>query len=486
MKNNYFYISILIIAGLLACSKDQSKPLIFEKLTYYQPEGFQDSVLTGVLEVFENRDESKGRKIPLFIAVTPALKRDSLKEPIFIIDGGPGVAVSNQAYFFTEEDDTYRQYHDIVYIDARGTGRSRPLHCIEIQTKRSPAEHFEKGYPEDEVLSCVEALKDSVDFNYYGTRYIVEDIEEVRQWLGYEKINIYGISFGGKVSLMFVDRYPEVVNRVVLHAPDAPNIAYTVNRGKWSEQSLKKVFDYCLKDSLCSSNFPEIIREFDALKNRLQTNQIITEVQFNDLTITLNMLWFPVAAKISSYLYDDYTYSQLPFIIHEAYLENYDPLLGMFNLQDTSTTYLFADGMFLSNICAEEIPHAEPVADELKTFLGDYTYRIRKEACDNWPVTPVDRSMYLPVKSDVPTLIISGGFDPTFSLETGAEIASTLSNSRRVIIPYMGHMLGNLSHLECYDQNVLRYFDGAELDVDCFNEMLPASFMISQVEDSGK
>ncbi len=480
MKKISFLISALILAGLLACSKSQSEPLIFDKLTYYQPEGFQDSVLTGILEVFENRDESKGRKIPLFIAVTPALKRDSLKEPIFIIDGGPGVAASNQAYFFTEEDDTYRQYHDIVYIDARGTGKSGPLHCIDIQTKKSPIEHFEKRYPEDELLSCIEALKDSVDFNFYSTRYIVEDIEEVRQWLGYEKINLYGISFGGKVALMFIDHYPEVVNRVVLHAPDAPNIPYTINRGKWSEQSLNKVFDYCLKDSLCSTHFPEIIEEFDVLKKRLQSNDVITEVQFNDSIISLKIPWFPVAAKISSYLYDDYTYAQLPYIIHEAYLENYNPLVGMFKLNDTTTSYLYADGMFFSNICAEEIPHAEPDADELETFLGDYTYRSRKAACDRWPVNPVDRSMYQPVKSDVPTLIISGGFDPTFSLETGEKIVSTLTNGQRVIIPYMGHVLGNLSQLECYDQNVIRYFDDEELDLDCLNQMLPTKFRVSK------
>lgn len=480
MKKSHFYVSTLIIAGLLACGKNESEPLIFDKLTYYQPEGFQDSLLTGVLEVFENREESKGRKIPLFVAVTPALKRDSLREPIFIIDGGPGVAASNQAYFFTEEDDTYRQYHDIVYIDARGTGRSGPLNCIEIQTKRSPAEHFGKRYPKDELLSCIEALKDSVNFNYYSTKYIVQDIEEARQWLGYKKINIYGISFGGKVSLMFIDRYPKVVNRVVLHAPDAPNIPYTVNRGKWSEKSLNKVFDYCLQDSLCSTHFPAIIGEFDALKKRLQTNKVIIGVQFNDSNLSLNIPWFPVAAGISSYLYDDYTYAQLPYIIHEAYLDNYDPLMGMFNLQDTSTRYLYAYGMFLSNICAEEIPHVEPDADELDTFLGDYTYRSRKEACGSWPVNPVDRWMYQPVASDIATLIISGGFDPTFSLETGEKIASTLSNSKRVIIPYMGHVLGNLSHLECYDQNVLRYFDDEELDLDCFNQMLPTKFKVSK------
>ncbi len=486
MKKLNFLFSLVVMGGLATCTHKYSEPLIFDELTYFQPEGFQDSVLIGTLDVFENRDKSTGKTIPLFVAVTPALKRDSLREPIFIVDGGPGVAASNQAYFYTEEDDTFRKYHDIVYIDVRGTGRSAPLNCIDIQTKTSPQEHFEHPYSKEELMSCIEVYKDSVDFNFYATKYIVEDMEEVRQWLGYDKINIYGVSYGGKVSLMYMDRYPEVINRVVLHTPDAPNIAYTANRGKWSEQALQKVFDYCLTHSLCGSTFPEIKSEFTALKERMLTDTVTVDVSFNDSIMSLSIKWYPIAAKISSYLYSDYTYSQLPYIIHEAYLENYTPLLEMFNLNDTTTSYLFADGMFLSNICAEEIPHQEADSSEYASFLSDYIYRTRKEACDHWPVNRVDRSIYEPVKSDIPALIISGGFDPTFSLETGERIASTLPNSKQVIIPHMGHMLGNLSNLECYDQNVLRYFDGEPLDLECYSTMKPTDFLLSSTNDIEK
>ncbi len=444
MKKLNILISALLIGGILACSNEKSEPVIFDQLNYFQPEGFQDSILIGTLEVFENRDKSIGRKIPLFVAVTPALNRDSLKEPIFIVDGGPGVAASNQSYFYTEEDDdTFRKYHDIVYIDVRGTGRSGPLHCVDIQTKASPQEHFQHPYPKEELMSCIETYKDSVDFNFYATKYIVEDMEEVRRWLGYDRINIFGTSYGGKVSLMYMNHYPEAINRVVLHAPDAPNIAYTSNRGKWSEQALQKVFDYCLQDSLCKVAFPEIMNEFIVLKRRLQIDTVTSAIDFNGATMHLNIKWYPVAAKISSYLYDDYTYSQLPFIIHEAFLENYTPLLETFNLSDTTLSYFYADGMFLSNICAEEIPHQAVDSSEYASFLGDYVYKTRKEACETWPVNPVDRSMYESVKSDLPTLIISGGFDPTFSLETGELIASTLSNSQRVIIPNRGRWRGD-------------------------------------------
>src|SRR5690606_32482788 len=142
---------LIISTWIIGCSKSSDENGIFDRLSYHQPEGYKDSLLVGTLKVFENRDDRKGRRIPLHIAVTPALVRDSLKEPIFIVDGGPGIGVSHQSYFYTEIDTTYRRYHDIVFVDVRGTGKSQPLHCFELQTKASPQEHFDTPYPQEEL-----------------------------------------------------------------------------------------------------------------------------------------------------------------------------------------------------------------------------------------------------------------------------------------------------------------------------------------------
>ena len=486
MKRYSLYVSLLVSITFLWRCDNKSDHDIFDRLSFYQPEGFKDSLLIGHFAVYENRDTKEGRQIPLFVAVTPARSRDSLLEPIFIIDGGPGVGASHQAYFYTEEDTHYRRHHDIVYVDVRGTGRSSPLHCIELQTKNSPLEYFEHPYPRDKLAACLQSLRDSVNFDFYKTRYIVDDLEEVRQWLGYDKINLLGISFGGKVSLMYMDRHPSSIERVVLHAPDAPHIDYLSKRGRYSQRALELLFKNCRSDSSCHSHFPHLEDEFYTVMSRLSKQEITLEITIQDSIHKIKLNWPPVAAKIAGMLYDDYQYVQIPHIIHEAYLENYNPLLEAMQVRSTDTNYFFADGMWLSNICAEDLEASTRNYDdeEKQSFLGDYTYQTRKQACALWPVETVDASDLSPVVSDIETLIISGQLDPVVPPETGAEIAQYLSNSEHIVIPYMGHMFASLSNIECYDQYVLSFFEGKakELNTDCFDTMKPRPFIVSSPE----
>ena len=466
----------------MSCSINKKEPKLFKRLSYVQPDGYKDSLLVGTLDVFENRETYVGWKISLHVAVTPARVRDSLMEPIFVIDGGPGIGAFHQSYFYTEMDSTYRRYHDIVYVDVRGTGKSNPLHCLELQTKSTAQEYFSDPYPRVELEACMEKYKDSVDFNFYKTKYIVEDLEEVRRWLGYKKINLLGISFGGKVSLMYMDRYPESIHRVVLHAPDAPNIDHVSKRGRYGQRALDKLFDFCNNDSLCSSNFPSIKEEFQTLMGRLKTSEVRQEIRLNDSTERIRITWYPVARKLANMLYQDDGYIQIPYIIHEAFLENYTPLLNAMQITNKDTNYFMAYGMWLSNICGEDIPKATENYDrvEKETFLSDYLYQTRKTACDTWVVDPAEKSTYNRVVSDIPTLVLSGDFDPTLPPETGAEIMKGLSNGHHIIMPYMGHMFADLSNIECYDNYILAFFENYQdsLKSHCFEKMKPKPFKL--------
>ena len=296
-----------------------------------------------------------------------------------------------------------------------------------------------------------------------------------------------GVSFGGKLALMYMDRYPESINRVVLHAPDGPNIDHVSKRGRYSQRALDKLFEYCTSDSLCSATYPNIKQEFQELMTRMKTEEVKQEIIMDDTTHQIIMTWSPVAYKLQSMFYQDNDYIQIPYIVHEAYLENYMPLLDAMQINNTDTNYFLAYGMWLSNICAEDIPLASSnYSDaEKETFLSDYIYQTRKNACDQWPVDPGEDSTFQRIVSDIPTLLISGDFDPTLPPETGVEIVSSLSNSQHIVIPYMGHIFADLSNIDCYDNYIVAFFDEKQddLQLDCFNEMKPQPFKLTPKKD---
>jgi len=211
--------------------------------------------------------------------------------------------------------------------------------------------------------------------------------------------------------------------------------------------------------------------------NRVKNEKVV--VKYGSLetdSITLN--WEALSRKVYSLLYTDSDYIRLPYLIHEAYMMNYKPLIEEFSYNSTEPNLRFADGMFLSVICSEEI-NLEWEAQKIEaTFLGDHIYQVRLNACNSWPVSDVSDGYSEPLNSEIPSLIISGKLDPVTPPEIGLELKNQLKNSQHIIIPTMGHMFSELSKLDCYDNYVVAFFgeSESEMDMSCFNEMEPQVF----------
>ena len=72
-------------------------------------------------------------------------------------------------------------------------------------------------------------------------------------------------------------------------------------------------------------------------------------------------------------------------------------------------------------------------------MIGRLRLDEQKAACKEWPVTPVDRKFLNPVKSDVPTLILVGEFDPVTPPRNAYAIAASLDHSLVLVFKNAGH-----------------------------------------------
>lgn len=113
-------------------------------------------------------------------------------EPIVVIHGGPGL---DHAYLQPGLD-ALANRHTLVYYDQRGTGRS------------------------------VAAL-DSTTINLDA---FVQDIEALRETLGYDRISVLAHSFGALIGLDYAARYPESLRALILMNPVEPGSRYLVEQ----------------------------------------------------------------------------------------------------------------------------------------------------------------------------------------------------------------------------------------------------------------
>ncbi len=157
-------------------------------------------------DVAENPENPAGRHIKLRVARVPAINRRKAPDPLFLLAGGPGMGATvlygNVAPAFVR----IHRDRDIVLVDQRGTGQSNPLNCDIDDVKMASATRTSSLL---KLERCRDELSKRADLAYYTTSVAVKDLDAVRAALGYERINLYGGSYGTRVAEHYLRRYPE-------------------------------------------------------------------------------------------------------------------------------------------------------------------------------------------------------------------------------------------------------------------------------------
>src|SRR5687768_8124618 len=179
-------------------------------------EGVPGHAQCGTYKVWENRDTRQGRQIELSTIVLSALEPNPRPDPFFMLQGGPGDAPSFNARFYSRVFHDVRRTRDLVLVDLRGTGKSAPLTCPELAKPGSDGTFDANLLSVTAVRACRTRHEKTADLRLYTTELAVDDLEEVREALGYGPINLYGTSYGSRVAQVYMRRHPKSLRAVTM------------------------------------------------------------------------------------------------------------------------------------------------------------------------------------------------------------------------------------------------------------------------------
>src|SRR5258708_6343680 len=194
-----FVAMILLPAALLpagAAATAAAAPRPAGRLKPCHVEGVQQEVLCGTYPVWEDRTARRGRKIDLNVVALPALSADRAPDALVVLAGGRGGAATGDAAGLAD-DKELRKRRDILAVDQRGTGRSNPLDC-DFYGPDSHAKGADPKllagdlFPPEAVRRCRDRLAKVADLRLYTTALGMDDVDEVRAWLGYDKVDLFG------------------------------------------------------------------------------------------------------------------------------------------------------------------------------------------------------------------------------------------------------------------------------------------------------
>ncbi len=400
----------------------------------------EEEVLCGSYEVYENRAAANGRKISLNIVVLPAKTSDVEQDPLVFLAGGGVVPATGYAGYFSKAFADLRQHRDILLIDQRGTGKSNPLDC-DLDTDPTNAEYRDDARFVDAVQRCRAKVEAKADLHYYTTPFAMDDLDDIREWLGYPRLNLYGVSYGSGAAVVYVRQHPDHVRTITLQGVMPLDVPVWLEYPKSSQQALNHVFSTCAQQQSCHDAFPNLAEEFSTLMKRLGDKPVHIKVKEPE---SGEEVVVPIDAEVlgvfvSKVLYSAERIHDLPLMIHLAYSGDYQPLAQKLAIKPDKS---IPKGVYLSIVCSEEIPKFDPAslpAASANSFLG--SFRISREllACKQWPLGWHPKNYRTPVKSDVPALVMNGSLDHVTPPRYGEHVAQSLSNSKHLILPNRGH-----------------------------------------------
>ena len=444
--------------------------------------GIDEELFCGKLTVFENRETRTGRTIDLNIVVLPAFDQKTKAEPLFDLAGGPGASSTDGAGFYAGPGKDYRRRHDVVCVDQRGTGKSNRL---AIPRDKTAPYYLSEMYPVDYVRELRHALEQRADLTKYTTSIAMDDLDDVRAWLGYDRINLFGLSYGTRAALIYMRQHPEHVRSAILLGVAPTDLKMPLHHAEGGARAMDLLLSECEQDARCNTAFPQIRDDWKNALAQLEKQPARVEYSPPDksASTTVEIQRGVFGEKIRTWMYGRDKAARIPLIVHHAAGGDFAPFLQQ--AIGPSIPDFVADGTYLSVTCVEDVPfinQEDAVNLNAGNPFGNYRVFQQTRACGMWPRGEIPTGFLDPVHSDAPVLIFSGNMDPVTPPKYGEEVARHLPNSRHVVIPEAGHGVDGLSDPGCMDRIAIEFLDKGDaknLDVSCVQRMAPPSFTTS-------
>jgi pimeloyl-ACP methyl ester carboxylesterase len=471
MRARRLLIPVLSCAALLAPSVAPADTIAYGPCQ--SRAGFQ----CGVLSVPLDRSGTVGGTVTL--AVTRAVASSNPeRKALLALAGGPGQAATPLAEDFAAAMGAGLADRDLLVFDQRGTGASGALQCTALLSGHS------SGSIVTDARRCATQLGPARGL--YTTAQSVEDIEAIRAASGYEKLTIYGVSYGTKVALAYAASHPEHVDGLILDSVVRADGPDPFHRSTFA--ATRRVLDELCSEGDCRgiTNDPtgELAREVARLaRHRLRGSVVNGHGRRLRLSMSdLDVLQIALSGDVNPTLR-----AELPSSVHSALHGDRTPLLRLAarseGLNEINAMQSAAggdsDALFAATRCeetafpwdrnADAITRAQQAtaaakalsAASLRPFNRDIALRGELiPLCVGWPVASPAPAGAGPLPQ-VPTLVLEGQADLRTPLEDGQAVAAQIPGATVVAIPHTGHSVLGSDLSTCGMDAVSAFFGGS-------------------------
>jgi len=426
----------------------------------------------GSLEVPLDRSGRLSGSIRL-AAVRRVAAANPAQTAVVALAGGPGQAATPLTADFAAIMAPALGTRDLLVFDQRGTGASTRLTC-----------RLSGRTLTDAAGRCAREL--GPRRGQFTTAASVEDLEALRAASGYERLVLYGVSYGTKVALDYAARHPARVEALVLDSVVLPPGPDTLQRSTFT--AMRRVLRDLCADGRCAGISSDPVGQLGSQVRRLARGPLrgrLTDGRGRRRSVSMtrdDLLRVLLTGDLNPTLR-----AELPGALTSARRGDSAPLIrlaarsaGLIELRRQAPGGDFNDAVFAATLCEEGVfpwdRAAGPAARSRQARaivrrLGDAPFypfdgatalsTEITELCLGWPAMTAPPLPAGPLPN-VPTLVVNGSADLRTPLEDAASVASLIPATHVVAIPFTGHsaLASDDTPEKCGRRAVARFFAG--------------------------
>lgn len=397
------------------------------------------------------------------------------RDAVVALAGGPGQAATPLAESLAQAISPALNTRDLLVFDQRGTGASGALNCVALASTASA--ELSVGETAEHCAREIGAARGD-----YTTSESVADIEALRQAGGYEKLVLYGTSYGTKVALEYSERYPQNVESLVLDSTETPSgpEAFHLSTFKAMTPVLRELCSLRSCDGITKTPVADLAH----LVRRLMIQRVSGEVyDQHGMAVKLSLSSHDLYKLLLAGDINPALRAQMPAAVRAALSGDPASLLRLAALgigaPAPEPSDAFDIALFVTTSCEETLfpwgrtsslsTRETEVETALKAQPASAFYPFNPDAglLDEWIPTCIlwpDASPPPPGEAalpDVPTLILSGGQDLRTPTENARTVAGLIPDAQVLTVPYTGHSVIGSDLTKCSQAALTAFFSSA-------------------------
>lgn len=295
------------------------------------------TIICGTVSVPEDHDAPEGPRTDIVFSVLKSHSTYPEPDPLVHLHGGPGGFLLDGLRGYSNIFDPWRANRDIVLFDQRAAGLSgRSTVCFDVMTSdilELAGTASSKDESPDVFERCVDELRSSgVQLQYYNTYQNALDVRAITTTLGYETYNLYGISYGTKLSLEVMRSAPQGLRAVIIDGVASPAIRLYDTLAVPANEAIGILLDECAADAACNEAYPELRQKLHEAFDLVAAGKVV----FRGEPLPPVMLGILFKKRNGQYRNGSYT-RYLPAVIYEMAAGGKMPTLE--RLVDQSLTF---------------------------------------------------------------------------------------------------------------------------------------------------